>query len=604
MFFSPKKMLPRSNDHKILNVWKLSVAFSAIVIVSIAIVVFASFRMISNSMLEHSRSSSKELIKQTSKNIQTVLQDLDQLAMTISREERFATRVLGHDTITDGNEKVQNLKLIEAILNNYCKTRQDIDYLSIVTKNNFHIINGYQQKLLDNGNSLNFDIKAFREGNKKSLWLDTHATEIDSRFSNSENGRVFSIVKGIYSASSLRSQEILLVNIKESYLYSLISDIKFLDESNVYIIGGNGKYVMNTQDMTLNGQPADYDFVKEILEKKSGEEIRLIDGKSCLITYNTIDDIKGTELKWTILDITPVSSITKGITSAKRDIIFLGILCIIFGLIISVLITRLYNSYLDKRYAEKHSIVMGRERLASLGQMIGGIAHNLKTPIMSIAGGLEAISDLVNEYDNSIGDKDVTHEDHHEIASEISDWVEKIRPYCTYMTDVISAVKGQTTNLRDSTSLNFTVEELIKRVRILMSHELKKNRCDLNIDIKVNENIKIEGEINNLVQIMNNLISNSIESYNGQVGKVDLIISRKANNLEIVEKDYGCGIPDNVKEKLLKSMITTKGKNGTGLGLYMSYSTIMGKFGGTMSIESEEGKGTSVIINIPCYGKK
>ena len=61
-------------------------------------------------------------------------------------------------------------------------------------------------------------------------------------------------------------------------------------------------------------------------------------------------------------------------------------------------------------------ILMEKERLASLGQLIGGIAHNLKTPIMSISGGIEGLKDLINEYDDSIGDEQVTDEDHHQIA--------------------------------------------------------------------------------------------------------------------------------------------------------------------------------------------
>jgi len=93
-----------------------------------------------------------------------------------------------------------------------------------------------------------------------------------------------------------------------------------------------------------------------------------------------------------------------------------------------------------------------------------------------------------------------------------------------------------------------------------------------------------------LYRYLNNLISNSIESYNGKEGKIDLSVSKNGQELEIVVKDYGCGIPENVKRKLLKEMITTKGKNGTGLGLYMSHSTIKGKFGGTMKVKSEEGK--------------
>ncbi|MFZ5988818.1 MAG: sensor histidine kinase, partial [Bacillota bacterium] len=218
---------------------------------------------------------------------------------------------------------------------------------------------------------------------------------------------------------------------------------------------------------------------------------------------------------------------------------------------------------------------------------------------MSIAGGLEALKDLADEYDNSIDDGTVTERDHHEIAGEMRDWVKRIKPYCTYMSDIISTVKGQAVNLNESTNISFTVDDLLRRVEILMSHELKRYRCEMNIKLNIDVNTPIKGEINNLVQVMNNLISNSIESYNGETGKVDVLIDKKGRSLEILIRDYGCGIPEDVKKKLLKEMITTKGKKGTGLGLYMSYSTIKGKFGGIMNIESEIGKGTSIYISIP-----
>ena len=69
------------------------------------------------------------------------------------------------------------------------------------------------------------------------------------------------------------------------------------------------------------------------------------------------------------------------------------------------------------------SMLMERERLASLGQLIGGIAHNLKTPIMSISGAAEGLSDLVKEYDSSIDDPDVNSQDHHDIAKDMNSWI-------------------------------------------------------------------------------------------------------------------------------------------------------------------------------------
>ena len=241
-----------------------------------------------------------------------------------------------------------------------------------------------------------------------------------------------------------------------------------------------------------------------------------------------------------------------------------------------------------------------QERLASLGQMIGGIAHNLKTPIMSISGASEGIRDLVNEFDASIGNPVVTNDDFHDIAKEMNEWIDKIKSYTEYMSDVITAVKGQATALTNESNFSFTITELFKRVNILMKHELKKAVIYLNITTNVDENTIINGDINNLIQVINNMISNSIQAYNGvPEQQIDLMATKQNNNIVISIKDYGPGLPSVVKNKLFKEMITTKGKNGTGLGLYMSYSNIKAHFNGDITFESKKGKGTQFNIIIP-----
>ena len=244
--------------------------------------------------------------------------------------------------------------------------------------------------------------------------------------------------------------------------------------------------------------------------------------------------------------------------------------------------------------------LMESERLASLGQLIGGIAHNLKTPIMSISGALEGLTNLIKEYDDSIDDPEVNSQDHHDIARDMSDWISKIKDYTEYMSDIITAVKGQAVTLSEADSVHFSLDELVKRVNILMRHELKNAIIYLNISMKTDEHTKINGDINSLVQVINNMISNSIQAYNGQTNKnIELILETKNNNVLIHVKDYASGMPKKVQEKLFKEMITTKGKNGTGLGLYMSYSTIKAHFNGNITFESELGKGTTFTIILP-----
>lgn len=253
-----------------------------------------------------------------------------------------------------------------------------------------------------------------------------------------------------------------------------------------------------------------------------------------------------------------------------------------------------------KKIKDTQETLMEAERLSSLGQLIGGIAHNLKTPIMSISGAAEGLTDLVKEYDSSIDDPEVNSQDHHDIAKDMNEWIGKIKDYTAYMSDIITAVKGQAVTLSETENISFDIDELVKRVDILMKHELKNALIYMNIQMKASKDTTIHGDINSLVQVINNMISNAIQSYNGKTEQnIDLILEKQKNNLVISVKDYGSGLPQKVKDKLFKEMITTKGKNGTGLGLYMSYSTIKAHFNGDITFESEEGKGTTFNIILP-----
>ena len=246
-------------------------------------------------------------------------------------------------------------------------------------------------------------------------------------------------------------------------------------------------------------------------------------------------------------------------------------------------------------------ILMERERLAGLGQLIGGIAHNLKTPIMSIAGATQGLENLIKEYDESIDDPLVNSQDHHDIARDMEEWIPKIRAHLEYMSDIITTVKGQAVaSLSTDDTEEFAIAELIKRVNILMKHELKNAYIYLNVLMKIDENQIIHGNVNVLVQVINNMISNAIQAYDGKHDQnIQLEISKDSGNVIFSVTDFAGGLPKEVQDRLFKEMVTTKGKNGTGLGLYMSYLNIKAHFGGDITYQTEDGKGTTFNILIP-----
>lgn len=260
-------------------------------------------------------------------------------------------------------------------------------------------------------------------------------------------------------------------------------------------------------------------------------------------------------------------------------------------------ITRLRESM--KRLQASQERMVEQERFAFLGQMIGGLAHNLKTPIMSISGCVSAADALVEECEDSLEDPEVTPEDYREIYVEMKDWLSKIKESTAYMSDIITAIKGQATNISTTDEVTFTIDEMIKRSTLLMRHELLNGGCQLEVRYDKREEISLQGDINNLVQVIGNLLSNAIFAQKDKGGVIEVQVDHDEEYLRIQVKDNGAGIPDHVMQKLFKSMVTSKGTQGTGLGLYISNAVIRTKFNGEMWCENREGGGSIFGIRIP-----
>lgn len=261
-------------------------------------------------------------------------------------------------------------------------------------------------------------------------------------------------------------------------------------------------------------------------------------------------------------------------------------------------ITQLKKSM--QQLQDNQTRMMEQERFAFLGQMMGGLAHNLKTPIMSISGCVSAVNNLLDECQSSLDDPKVTPEDFREIYGEMGDWMQKIQESTAYMSDIITAIKGQATNVSAFDESYFTLDELIKRTTLLMRHELVSGGCTLVAEYKGPQSITLHGDINNLIQVLGNLVSNAIFAQK-QVGGgcITVGLEQEGDAVKIYVKDTGPGIPEKVRRRLFKEMVTSKGAQGSGLGLYISNAVVHGKFNGTMWCEDNPGGGAIFGMTIP-----
>lgn len=395
----------------------------------------------------------------------------------------------------------------------------------------------------------------------------------------------FAFTMLFFMISIFKFQFLNMVPIALQKIVDLISDSYMVINENMEIIDYNLAFVNTFQSITgVKRKDSLIDFLTNSALTIDKEKILLHQNKAIELqsSVSVEEHIVGENFdKYFKVEITPIFSnnnylgtiiFFKDITEHKKNI---------------------------RIIKKNQEILMEQERAAALGQMIGGIAHNLKTPIMSMAGGIEALKDLVGEYEDSVGDAHVTAEDHREIAREMMEWLQKMKPHCSYMTDIISAVKGQAVQMTYSSSDKFLLGDLCKRIDILMNHELQKYHCLLNTQIHCDLNTEIRGEVTNLVQVIDNIIMNAIQAYEGRNGAIDFEVSKQGENVQFLIRDYGKGIPEAIQNRLFKEMLTTKGKNGTGLGLYMSYSTIRGRFHGNMEFSSKENVGTVFVITVP-----
>ncbi len=251
---------------------------------------------------------------------------------------------------------------------------------------------------------------------------------------------------------------------------------------------------------------------------------------------------------------------------------------------------------------EQQRIIMERERLVSLGQMMGGITHNLKSPAILIAGFLERMTVLEKQLEELLANENNPKENYFKIAKKMKNELDEVKPYSAYISSLLTTARDRAVQLNAPDNQSFSIAELQNEIKSLLSYELKKYHCQLKLDLQLDPQLIIKGEINNLIQVIRNIILNAIQAYKGKNGIIEFIIDKyQDNKIRFIIRDYAGGIPEEIQTKLFKEMITTKDHDGSGLGLYMSHLTIKGRFGGELSFQSTEGIGTTFYIIIPYH---
>lgn len=223
-------------------------------------------------------------------------------------------------------------------------------------------------------------------------------------------------------------------------------------------------------------------------------------------------------------------------------------------------------------------IITKNENLVILGELAGGVAHDINTPISAIKSGVTMLKTVSKSEDEQM------------LLSSMDRCADKIIA-------LVNSLRNQIRNIGSDTVTDISITNTLSDIKLILNNELKKNNVELVINTE-NE-INLKGNPTKLSQVITNIVTNAIQAYDKQGGKVEVTVKEEKNNAVIFVKDYASGIPESVRPYIFKNILTTKGVSGTGFGLYLAYSVIKGAFGGDITFETETGKGTTFIISIP-----
>lgn len=244
------------------------------------------------------------------------------------------------------------------------------------------------------------------------------------------------------------------------------------------------------------------------------------------------------------------------------------------------------------------------DRLAALGSLVAGIAHELNTPIGNSLVVATTCTSHQEQFEKSI-EQGLTRGALTKLLQENKTALEMIRINLQRAAELITSFKqvavDQTTSKRRQFELCHTLHEIV----LTVTPSIQRSGCRVVTDLP-EQDIPMDGYPGPLAQVVTNLINNAvIHGYNGQAspggGEIVLRVRQVDECVELSVSDNGAGIPADIINRIFDPFFTTRmGRGGTGLGLSVVHNIVRDLLGGSIRAESRDGSGARFVVVIPC----
>jgi PAS domain S-box-containing protein len=241
------------------------------------------------------------------------------------------------------------------------------------------------------------------------------------------------------------------------------------------------------------------------------------------------------------------------------------------------------------------------EKMASLGSLVAGIAHELNTPIGNSLLTATALDDMVTDFEKKYTSGGIK-------RSALEALLADTRVACNIMTnslrraaDLITSFKQVAVDQTSDKRRRFDLDEVLHDTLATFAAQLRRANCETRVDCP--PALILDSYPGSVGQILSNLINNALlHAFEGRASAQLVITARETPDEQVllIFSDDGVGMPPKILHQVFDPFFTTKmGQGGSGLGMNIVYNIVTGMLGGSIEVESSTEHGTSVTIRMP-----
>jgi signal transduction histidine kinase/ligand-binding sensor domain-containing protein len=244
--------------------------------------------------------------------------------------------------------------------------------------------------------------------------------------------------------------------------------------------------------------------------------------------------------------------------------------------------------------------LVAAEKMASLGQLVAGVAHEINTPIGIALTAASHLEELASEAQNKLDDNRVTRGDLVRWKQEIGEASRLIVGSLQRAGTLVASFKQVSVDQSSGQRRRFRLQEFLREVHTSLQPGLR--RTPHRLEIECTADIELDSYPGALFQIITNLVNNAVMHAftDGRTGTMRIVASSRAGRLELVFADDGAGMSAEIARRAFDPFFTTRrGSGGSGLGLHVVHNLVTQLLGGEIELLTTPGAGCTVRMRMP-----